>query len=159
MRIGHGIDVHAFAEGRPLWLGGVLIPFHLGLDGHSDADVVIHALCDALLGAAHLRDIGFHFPDTPGNAFENIDSKVLLKEVMQMIRKQHYRVVNADITICAQQPKLSAHIPLMEETIASVMGIGVADVSIKATTTEHLGFLGREEGILSSAVVLLDNFF
>lgn len=157
MRIGHGIDVHAFAIGHPLWLGGVNIPSLVGLVGHSDADVVIHALCDALLGAANLRDIGFHFPDVAGNEYEGIDSKILLREVMTMIDDKGYKVGNADITICAQQPKLSPFIPSMQRCLASTMGISPDAVSIKATTTEHLGFIGRQEGIMATAVVLLVN--
>ena len=157
MRIGFGYDVHAFSPDRPLWLGGIEVPYERGLLGHSDADVVIHALCDALLGAAALRDIGYHFPDTKGNAYEGIDSKILLRRVMAMLREQGYELCNCDITVCAQAPKLNPHIPAMQACLAEVMGVQVCQVSLKATTTEHLGFVGREEGIAAYAVVLIHN--
>lgn len=156
MRIGFGYDVHAFAADRALWLCGIRIAYHLGLEGHSDADVAIHALCDALLGAAAMRDIGYHFPDTKGNEYENIDSKILLGKVMQMISEAGYRLGNCDITIAAQQPKLKDYIEPMRACLAEVMGCDVRQVSVKATTTEHLGFVGREEGISAYAVVLLE---
>lgn len=156
MRVGFGYDVHAFAPDRPLWLGGIAIPAGQGLLGHSDADVLIHALCDALLGAAALRDIGYHFPDTPGNEYENIDSKRLLRQVLQMLRQAGYELVNCDCTICAQQPKLSPYIPQMQACLAQVMGVAPDQVSIKATTTEHLGFVGREEGMAAYAVALIE---
>ena len=156
MRIGFGYDVHAFAPDRELWLGGIRIPYSSGLMGHSDADVLIHALCDALLGAAALRDIGYHFPDTRGNEYEGIDSKILLARVMDMIREQGYEVGNCDCTLLAQQPKLSPYIESMRLTLSKVMGIRIEQVSVKATTTEHLGFVGREEGIAAQAVVLLE---
>ncbi len=156
MRIGFGYDVHAFAPGRELWLGGIRIPYERGLLGHSDADVLIHALCDALLGAAAMRDIGFHFPDTAGNEYEGIDSKILLRRVMQMLREKGYELGNCDCTICAQQPKLARYIEPMRQCVADTMGVPVDSVSIKATTTEHLGFVGREEGIAAQAVVLID---
>ena len=156
MRIGFGYDVHAFSPDRPLWLGGIAIPSPLGLLGHSDADVLIHALCDALLGAAAMRDIGYHFPDTKGNEYENIDSKILLRRVIQMLRKAGYDLVNCDCTVCAQLPKLNPHIPAMQACLAEVMNVAPDQVSIKATTTEHLGFVGREEGMAAYAVVLIE---
>lgn len=159
MRIGFGYDVHAFSPDRPLWLGGIAIPSPMGLLGHSDADVLIHALCDALLGAAAMRDIGYHFPDTKGNEFEGIDSKILLRRVMQMLRDAGYDLVNCDCTVCAQLPKLNPHIPAMQTCLAEVMNVTPNQVSIKATTTEHLGFVGREEGMAAYAVVLIDKKF
>ncbi len=150
-----GFDVHRLVEDRPLWLGGIEIPHTMGLLGHSDADVLIHAICDALLGAANMRDIGYHFPDT-SSQFENIDSKILLAKTMTLIRGKGYEVGNIDATICAQQPKLSPYIPQMQETLAKVMDIDPDTVSIKATTTEHLGYTGREEGISAYAVALID---
>ena len=154
-RIGFGYDVHQFTPDRPLWLGGIEVPSDRGLLGHSDADVAIHALCDALLGAAAMRDIGYHFPDTKGNEFEGIDSKILLRRVMAMLRKAGYALGNCDLTICAQAPKLNPHIPAMQACLAEVMGVEAGQISIKATTTEHLGFVGREEGIAAYAVVLI----
>lgn len=156
MRIGFGYDVHAFSPDRPLWLGGIAIPSPIGLLGHSDADVLIHALCDALLGAAAMRDIGYHFPDTQGNEYEGIDSKILLRRVMQMLREAGYQLINCDCTICAQQPKLNPHIPDMQQCLAQVMAVDPNQISIKATTTEHLGFVGREEGMAAYAVVLIE---
>ena len=155
MRIGFGYDVHSFAPSRELWLGGIRVDYEQGLLGHSDADVLIHALCDAILGAANLRDIGYHFPDTEGNEYTNIDSKILLKRVMEMVRAKGYELENCDCTICAQAPKLSAYIPAMQQCLAQVMGVDIDQVSIKATTTEHLGFVGRQEGIAAQAVALL----
>lgn len=155
MRIGFGYDVHQFAPGRALWLGGIDIPYERGLLGHSDADVLIHALCDALLGAAALRDIGYHFPDTKGNEYEGIDSKILLRRTMELIRNTGYELGNCDITVCAQVPKLNPYIESMQACLAEVMNVTPGQVSIKATTTEHLGFVGREEGIAAYAVVLL----
>ena len=155
MRIGHGYDVHRTKEGRALVLGGVTIDCPFGLDGHSDADVLIHAICDALLGAANMRDIGYHFPDT-GAEFKNIDSKILLRRTVEIIATKGYRVGNIDATICAERPKLKAHIPSMQECLAQCMGIDADDVSIKATTTEKLGFTGREEGISAYATVLIE---
>ncbi len=154
IRIGYGYDVHAFAEGRALWLGGVQVPHTRGLLGHSDADVLIHALCDALLGAANMRDIGYHFPDTAGE-YKNIDSKILLRRTIVLLREQGYELGNADCTICAQAPKLMLHIEAMKACMADVMGTDVANVSVKATTTERLGFVGREEGIAAHATVLI----
>ena len=156
MRIGFGYDVHAFAPNRELWLGGILVPSDQGLLGHSDADVLIHALCDALLGAAALRDIGYHFPPVKGNEYENIDSKILLRKVMQMIREHGYELGNCDCTICAEAPKLNPHIPAMVTCLAQVMGVEENQISIKATTTEKLGFVGRKEGIAAQAVVLIN---
>lgn len=156
MRIGFGYDVHAFSPDRPLWLGGIAIPSPIGLLGHSDADVLIHALCDALLGAAAMRDIGYHFPDTQGNEYEGIDSKILLRRVMQMLREAGYQLINCDCTICAQQPKLNPHIPDMQQCLAQVMAVAPNQISIKATTTEHLGFVGREEGMAAYAVALIE---
>jgi len=156
MRIGFGYDVHQFAPNRRLWLGGIEVPYELGLLGHSDADVAIHALCDALLGAAAMRDIGYHFPDTKGNEFEGIDSKILLRRVMQMLRDAGYELGNCDITICAQAPKLNPFIPAMQACLAEVMGVDSSQINIKATTTEHLGFVGRQEGIAAQAVALIN---
>lgn len=154
IRIGFGYDVHKLVEGRELWLGGIRIDHSLGLLGHSDADVLLHAICDALLGAAAMRDIGFHFPDTSLTTL-NIDSKVLLKKTMDLIATKGYIVGNIDCTICAEQPKLNPHIPSMRECIASIVRTSTEDISIKATTTEHLGFIGREEGISAYAVALI----
>ena len=154
IRIGNGYDVHALAEGLPLWLGGVLIESPIGCIAHSDGDVAIHALCDALLGALALGDIGKHFPDT-SNEFKGIDSKILLDRVMGLIRTEGWTVANADITIAMQRPKLAPYIIPMRECLASVMGISVDRVSVKATTTEKLGFVGRSEGCEVYAVALL----
>lgn len=154
MRIGLGYDVHKLVADRELWLGGVLVPHTLGLLGHSDADVAIHALCDALLGAAALGDIGKHFPDSDPR-YKGIDSKILLRETMALIRREGYELGNADLTIIAQQPKIGPHIQTMRQTLADCMQVPVADVSVKATTTERLGFAGREEGIAAEAVVLI----
>ena len=153
-RIGQGYDVHRLVENRELWLCGIKIPHTHGLLGHSDADVAIHALCDALLGAAALRDIGYHFPDTDP-AFKGADSKVLLSEVVRLIAKKGYSIGNVDVTIIAQSPKLKDYIEEMREKLAEVMGVDTDCVSVKATTTEHLGFEGRREGISSSAVALI----
>ena len=155
IRVGFGYDVHRLVEGRELWLGGIRLEHPLGLLGHSDADVLIHAICDALLGAANMRDIGYHFPDTAGE-FEHIDSKILLKKTVQLIAAKGYAVGNVDATVCAERPKLNPHIPLMKQTLATVMGIDEDDVSINATTTEKLGFTGREEGISAYATVLIE---
>ncbi|AHF13055.1 2-C-methyl-D-erythritol 2,4-cyclodiphosphate synthase [Barnesiella viscericola DSM 18177] len=154
-RVGFGFDVHRLVEGRELWLGGIRIDHTMGLLGHSDADVLIHALCDALLGAANLRDIGYHFPDTAGE-YAGIDSKILLRKTVELIQGKGYTLGNADITVCAERPKLNPHIPAMQQTLADCMGIDPDDISIKATTTERLGFTGREEGISAYAVVLLE---
>jgi 2-C-methyl-D-erythritol 2,4-cyclodiphosphate synthase len=156
MRIGFGYDVHAFAPNRELWLGGIRVPAEQGLLGHSDADVLIHALCDALLGAAAMRDIGYHFPPIKGNEYENIDSKILLCKVMAMLREAGYELGNCDCTICAEAPKLNPHIPAMTACLAEVMEVNENQISIKATTTEHLGFVGRKEGMAAYAVVLIN---
>ena len=155
IRVGMGYDVHRLVEGRDLWLGGVRIEHTAGLLGHSDADVLIHALCDALLGAANMRDIGYHFPDTAGE-YAGIDSKILLRKVVALLANKGYRIGNADMTICAERPKLNPHIPAMKEALSACMGIDIDDISIKATTTEKLGFTGREEGISAYAVVLIE---
>lgn len=155
IRVGMGYDVHALVPGRELWLGGIRVEHTLGLLGHSDADVLIHAICDALLGAANLRDIGYHFPDTAGE-YAGIDSKILLRETMRLLHDAGYEVGNIDVTVCAQRPKLNPHIPAMKRTLAEVMGISEDDISIKATTTERLGFTGREEGISAYAVALIE---
>ena len=154
IRVGFGFDVHQLVAGRELWLGGVRLEHEKGLLGHSDADVLIHAICDALLGAANMRDIGYHFPDTAGE-FKNIDSKILLKITVELIGDRGYSVGNIDATICAERPKLKANIPAMQQTLSAVMGIDEDDISIKATTTEKLGFTGREEGISAYATVLI----
>ena len=153
-RIGSGIDFHKLTEGRQLWIGGVLIPHHKGALGHSDADVLLHAICDALLGSVGLGDIGEHFPDTEA-AYKNIDSKILLDRTVAMVRKENYAVVNIDCTLCLQAPKIKPYTEQMKEVIAGIVGIDKADVSIKATTTEELGFVGREEGLVAYATVLL----
>lgn len=154
IRTGLGYDVHALKEGRELWLCGVKISHEKGLDGHSDADVAIHALCDAMLGAAALRDIGYHFPDTDP-AYEGADSKLLLRRVVELLGEKGWRLGNADITIIAERPKINPHIPQMQSVLAAVMGCDPDAISIKATTTERLGFTGREEGIASLATVLI----
>ncbi|MBR4242425.1 MAG: 2-C-methyl-D-erythritol 2,4-cyclodiphosphate synthase [Bacteroidaceae bacterium] len=153
-RIGFGFDVHRLVEGRDLWLGGIKIEHTLGLLGHSDADVLIHAICDALLGAANMRDIGYHFPDT-GAEFEGIDSKILLKRTVELIATKGYTVGNIDATVAAERPKINPHIPAMQQCLADVIGIDSDCISIKATTTERLGFTGREEGISAYAVCLI----
>ena len=150
-----GYDVHKLVAGRELWLGGILIPHTLGLLGHSDADVLIHAICDALLGAANMRDIGYHFPDTSADTL-NVDSKILLRKTVDLLATRGYRVGNIDATVCAERPKINPHVPAMKACLAQVMGIGEDDVSVKATTTERLGFTGREEGISAYAVALIE---
>ena len=155
IRVGLGYDVHRLVEGRELWLGGVKIEHSLGLDGHSDADVAIHALCDAILGAAAMRDIGYHFPPND-NKYKNIDSKLLLKDVVKIVKDKGYKIGNIDITICAERPKINPHIPAMINTLAPILEIEENEVSIKATTTEKLGFVGKEEGIAAHAVVLIE---
>ena len=151
-----GYDVHQLVEGRDLWLGGIKIEHTKGLLGHSDADVLIHAICDALLGAANMRDIGYHFPPTKGNEFENIDSKILLRRTIDIIATKGYKVGNIDATVCAERPKINPHIPEMQKVLAECMGVDIDCVSIKATTTEKLGFTGREEGISAYAVALIE---
>lgn len=150
-----GFDVHRLVPDRELWLGGIRIPHTMGLLGHSDADVLIHAICDALLGAANMRDIGYHFPDTSAETL-NVDSKILLAKTIDLIATLGYRVGNVDATVCAERPKINPHVPAMKTCLAHVMGIDEDDVSIKATTTERLGFTGREEGISAYAVVLIE---
>lgn len=155
IRVGFGIDVHRFAENRELWIGGIKIPYEFGLDGHSDADVLIHAICDALLGAANLRDIGYQFPDTAGE-FLNIDSKILLHRTRDLLMEKGYSIGNIDSTIAAQAPKLNPHIPQMQQVLSAVLEIEPDCISIKATTTEKLGFEGRKEGITAYATVLIE---
>lgn len=155
LRVGFGYDVHRLVEGRDLVLGGVKIDFAKGLLGHSDADVLIHAICDALLGAANMRDIGWHFPDTSA-ATLNMDSKVILEKVIGLIATKGYKVGNIDATVCAERPKLNPHVPAMKACLAKVIGCDEDQVSIKATTTEKLGFTGREEGIAAYAVALIE---
>lgn len=154
-RVGMGFDVHRLVENRDLWIGGIKIPFEKGLDGHSDADVAIHAICDAILGAANMRDIGFHFSDKDPK-FKNIDSKILLAETVKIVAQKGYKVGNVDVTICAEYPKMNPHIPDMCKVLSAVMEIDIDAVSIKATTTERLGFTGRMEGISAYAVALLE---
>ena len=155
IRIGFGFDVHQLVADRPLWLGGICIPHTHGLLGHSDADVLIHAMCDALLGAAGMRDIGFHFPDT-GEEFRGIDSKILLRRTVDLLADKGWHIVNTDATICAEQPKLNPYIPAMQQAIAQCLQCDADCVSIKATTTEKLGFTGRGEGIAAYATVLIE---
>ncbi|MBO4598090.1 MAG: 2-C-methyl-D-erythritol 2,4-cyclodiphosphate synthase [Bacteroidaceae bacterium] len=154
IRVGFGYDVHKLVEDRELWIGGIKLEHDKGLLGHSDADVLLHAICDALLGAAHMRDIGYHFPDT-ASEYEMIDSKILLKKTVDLIATKGYTVGNIDATICAERPKMKNHIPTMQKCIADVIGIDEEDVSVKATTTEKLGFTGRQEGISAYATVLI----
>ncbi len=153
-RIGLGVDFHQLAEGKKLWIGGVEIPHHKGSLGHSDADVLLHAICDAMLGALSLGDIGTHFPDT-SQEFKDIDSKILLHRTFELIQKEGYRIVNIDSTLCLEAPKIKPYISRMQSAIAGIVQITVKDVSVKATTTEQLGFAGREEGLMAYATVLL----
>ena len=155
IRVGMGYDVHQLVEGRALWMGGIKIEHSLGLLGHSDADVLIHAICGAILGAANMRDIGYHFPDT-SDATLDMDSKIILKKTVELIATKGYRLVNIDATICAERPKMNPHIPAMQLTMAQVIGCDPDQISIKATTTERLGFTGREEGISAYAVALIE---
>lgn len=155
IRVGFGFDVHRLVSRRELWLGGIKLDYELGLLGHSDADVLIHAICDALLGAANMRDIGYHFPDN-ATEFSNIDSKILLSKTINIIATKGYKVGNVDATVCAERPKLNPHIPKMQEVLAGVMNVDPEDISIKATTTEKLGFTGRQEGIAAYATVLIE---
>ena len=155
IRVGFGYDVHALVEGRNLWLGGVRFQHEKGLLGHSDADVLIHAICDAMLGAANLRDIGFNFPDTSVE-YKNIESKILLGKTVKLIAEKGYHINNIDATVCAERPKLNARIPQMKKVLSQIMNIHEDDISIKATTTERLGFTGREEGISAYSVVLIE---
>ena len=155
IRVGMGYDVHRLVEGRPLWLGGIRLEHSMGLLGHSDADVLIHAICDAILGAANMRDIGYHFPDTSAET-DGMDSKIILKKTIELIATKGYRLVNIDATICAEKPKMNPHIPQMQQTMAQVIGCDPDQISIKATTTEKLGFTGRQEGISAYAVALIE---
>jgi 2-C-methyl-D-erythritol 2,4-cyclodiphosphate synthase len=154
IRVGYGYDVHALAEGVEFWIGGIKVPHTHGAFGHSDADVLIHVICDALLGAANLRDIGFHFSDKDPK-YKGIDSKILLKEVIKIIGEKGYKVGNVDSTVCLEMPKLNPHVPEMKKCLAEVMGIDEEDISIKATTTEKLGFVGKKEGVAAHATVLI----
>ena len=154
IRVGFGLDVHQLTEGRKMVVGGIEVPHTKGPLGHSDGDTLIHAICDALLGAANMRDIGYHFPDTSAT-YENIDSKILLKKTVGLIAEKGYSIGNIDSTICLQRPKIKDFIPKMQQCLAEVCGISVDDISIKATTTEKLGFEGREEGMSAYAVVLI----
>ncbi len=154
-RIGFGVDFHQLAEGRDLWLGGIKIPSVKGSLGHSDADVLLHAVCDAMLGAACLGDIGVHFPDTSA-AFKNIDSKLLLQNCVTLLEEARYKIINIDTTVCLEYPKIREYIPQMQQTIAGIAGITEKDVSIKATTTEKMGFVGRGEGLIAYAIVLIE---
>jgi 2-C-methyl-D-erythritol 2,4-cyclodiphosphate synthase len=154
IKVGFGYDMHQLIEGRDLIVGGVTIDHIKGLQGHSDADVLIHAICDALLGAANLRDIGYNFPDTSAD-YKNIDSTVLLQRTVKLLKEKGYSIGNIDSTVCAEKPKLNPYIDLMQQRLAEVMGIDIDDVSIKATTSEKMGFVGREEGITAYAVVLI----
>lgn len=154
-RTGFGVDFHRLERGHPFWIGGVLLPHHSGATGHSDADVLLHAICDALLGAAGLGDIGTHFPDTDP-AYKNIDSKILLARTGGLVSAKGFRIVNIDSTVCLQEPKIRPYIPQMQEAISSRLGIPAEDISIKATTTEKLGFVGREEGVVAYATVLIE---
>lgn len=155
LRIGLGVDFHQLVPDRDFWLGGVLVPHHKGALGHSDADVLLHAICDAMLGAASLGDIGLHFPDTD-QAYKNIDSKILLARCRELIAEKGYSVVNVDASLCLQAPKIKPYVPQMREVIAQHIGVTTEEVSIKATTTEKLGFVGREEGVVAYATVLLE---
>jgi 2-C-methyl-D-erythritol 2,4-cyclodiphosphate synthase len=154
LRIGYGIDFHQLVEGRDLVIGGITIPHHKGALGHSDADVLLHAICDALLGAACLGDIGVHFPDT-SSEFKNIDSKILLAKTRSLIEAEGYAIGNIDASLCLEAPKIKPYVTTMQETIAGILGIGIKDVSIKATTTETMGFVGREEGLVAHAICLI----
>jgi 2-C-methyl-D-erythritol 2,4-cyclodiphosphate synthase len=154
-RIGFGIDFHQLVEDRDLWIGGVKIPHHKGAKGHSDADVLLHAICDAMLGALSLGDIGVHFPDTDA-AYKNIDSKILLQRTFELISARGYKVVNVDSSLCLEAPKIKPYVNSMQETIASIIQVDFTDVSVKATTTEKMGFVGREEGLVAYATVLLE---
>lgn len=155
IRVGMGYDVHQLVPNRDLWMGGIKIDHELGLLGHSDADVLIHAICDAILGAANLRDIGYHFPDTSAET-DGMDSKIILKKTIELIATKGYRLVNIDATICAERPKMNPHIPQMQQVMAQVIGCDTDAISIKATTTEKLGFIGRQEGISAYAVALIE---
>lgn len=153
-RIGHGVDFHRLKQGRDLWIGGVKIPHHKGAEGHSDADVLLHAICDALLGALALGDIGLHFPDTDAT-YKDIDSKILLSKTMELVRDKGYQVVNIDTSVCLEEPKIKPHSEEMRKIIAELTGVSIREVSIKATTTEKMGFIGKGKGIMAYATVLL----
>jgi 2-C-methyl-D-erythritol 2,4-cyclodiphosphate synthase len=155
IRVGSGVDFHQLIEGRDLWLGGVKIPHTKGALGHSDADVLLHAICDAMLGAACLGDIGEHFPDT-SNEFKNIDSKILLQRTNALLKRENYKLINIDSTLCLQSPKIKPYVAQMQKVIAGIIELNEKDVSIKATTTEKLGFVGREEGVVAYATVLIE---
>lgn len=155
IRIGFGFDVHTLVKGRELWLGGIKLEHTKGADGHSDADVLIHAICDALLGAANMRDIGFHFSNTDAK-YKNIDSKILLKETVALLESKNYRIGNVDATLCLENPKINPHIPAMQGVLAPIMNITVDDISIKATTNEGLGYVGSENGVNAYAVALIE---
>ena len=155
IRVGMGYDVHQLVKGRDLWMGGIKLEHEMGLLGHSDADVLIHAICDAILGAANMRDIGYHWPDTSAET-DGMDSKIILKKTIELIATKGYHLVNIDATICAERPKMNPHIPQMQQTMANVIGCDVDQISIKATTTEKLGFTGRQEGISAYAVALIE---
>jgi 2-C-methyl-D-erythritol 2,4-cyclodiphosphate synthase len=155
LRIGFGVDFHQLGENRKLMIGGVHIPHEKGAIGHSDADVLLHAICDAILGAACLGDIGVHFPDTSAD-YKDIDSKILLRRTLELVQKEGYRIVNIDSTLCLEAPKIKPFVPQMQQTIAAILGLGDRDVSIKATTTEKMGFVGRKEGLVAYATVLLE---
>jgi 2-C-methyl-D-erythritol 2,4-cyclodiphosphate synthase len=154
-RVGTGVDFHKLVEGRDLWIGGIKIPHHKGALGHSDADVLLHAICDAMLGAACLGDIGVHFPDT-SQAYKNIDSKILLQKTVDLIKKEGYALVNIDSTLCLETPVIKPYVLQMQQVISTITGLTTKDVSIKATTTEKMGFVGREEGLMAYATVLLE---
>lgn len=155
IRVGSGVDFHRLTEDREFWIGGIKIPHSKGAIGHSDADVLLHAICDAMLGAACLGDIGEHFPDT-SNEFKNIDSKLLLQRTNQLLQKENYRLINIDSTLCLQSPKIKPYVTQMQKVIANILGLNEKDISIKATTTEQLGFVGREEGVVAYATVLIE---
>lgn len=157
IRVGFGYDMHRLQEGRDLWIGGVKIDYYKGLFGHSDADVLIHAICDALLGAANLRDIGYNFPDN-ADEFKDIDSKILLRKTLSLLHTKGFSVGNIDATVCAEEPKLNPHIPEIQQTLAEILSIDIDNVSIKATTSERIGFVGRKEGITAYAVVLIQKY-
>lgn len=157
IRVGFGYDMHRLQEGRDLWIGGVKIDYYKGLLGHSDADVLIHAICDALLGAANLRDIGYNFPDN-ADEFKDIDSKILLRKTLSLLHTKGFSVGNIDATVCAEEPKLNPHIPEIQQTLAEILSIDIDNVSIKATTSERMGFVGRKEGITAYAVVLIQKY-
>lgn len=155
IRVGMGYDVHQLKEGEEFWLGGIKLEHTHGAVGHSDADVLIHVICDAVLGAANMRDIGYHFADTDPQ-FKGIDSKILLKDIMEIVREKGFEIGNIDVTVCLQRPKVNPHVPTMKACLAEVMNIDAEDISIKATTTEKLGFVGREEGVSAYCVALLE---